>query len=153
MLGIDWKNGQAGGTPLSAENLKLMQSLIETEIANQVQDLTNTINSLKTNIVVGSEQTTNEFYNNKQVYVKRIDCGYLLNQGLKAIPHGLTNVTFVKVDGIAVNNEVVYPLSFVNSDYDKVGLWLDQNGIEIITYGDKTSFHAWVDLYYTKNNE
>ena len=155
MLGIDWKNGQAGGTPLSAENRKLMQSLIETEIANQVQNLTNAINGLKNNIIVGVEQTTNEFLNGKQIYVKRIDCGNALNDGTKTIAHGLTNVTFIRLEGVAItsNNELTYPLPFVHSDYDRMGIWIDQNGLEVISFGDKSGFHVYVDLYYTKNNE
>lgn len=34
MQKIDWINGQAGGTPLSAENLNLMQTYIENAINN-----------------------------------------------------------------------------------------------------------------------
>lgn len=61
MLGIDWKNGQAGGTPLSAENLKLMQSMIEEEIANQVQNLNIKINNMKDTTLYSSSGTKTNF--------------------------------------------------------------------------------------------
>lgn len=57
---INWINGQAGGTPLSAENLNQMQDNIENAINE----------SIKTKIITGQEAETNEFIDEKKVYTR-----------------------------------------------------------------------------------
>lgn len=141
---INWINGQAGGTPLSAENLNQMQDNIE-----------DAIEDLKNNVTTGQEVVTNQYIDGKRVYTKRIDCGYAPNNTHKNISHGLNNVTFIKIEGIGYKNNslITYPLPFAYADSDRIGIWTDETGIKVQTWADKTDFHIFVNLYYTKNNE
>lgn len=58
MTTINWINGQAGGTPLSAENLNLMQQYISSYIDAQILAVNNTINKLKETILFNSNSGT-----------------------------------------------------------------------------------------------
>ena len=107
---------------------------------------------LQINITNGTEKTTNMTLGGKQIYVKRIDCGYAPNNSEKQVQHGLTNVSFVKIEGIAIaNNGNIYPLPFAYNDNARIAIWINNQNIEIQTWHDKSNFHCYVDLYYTKN--
>ena len=109
---------------------------------------------LQINIVTGTEKTTNMTLGGKQVYVKRIDCGNApSNTTTKHVSHNLSNVTFVKIEGIAIDTSgIVYPLPFAFPDSDRISIWLESSGsISIKAWADKSTFHCYVDLYYIKN--
>lgn len=108
---------------------------------------------LQINIVTGQEKTTNITIGGKQVYVKRVDCGYAPNNGDKKVSHGLSNVTIEKIEGKAVSSadSLTYPLPFAYNDNHRIAIWCWHNEIQIHTWDDKSDFHCYVDLYYTKN--
>ena len=113
---------------------------------------------LQINIVAGSEKTTNMTVGGKQVYVKRIGCGSAPNGTAsnpvsKSVAHGLSNVTFVKIEGVAISSSagLTYPLPFPFETSDRIAVWVEGSNIKIETWGNKSSFTCSVDLYYTKN--
>ena len=109
------------------------------------------------NIITGVEIATNEFIDGKQVYVKRIDYGFLIN-GTLNIPHGLTNVTFEPYraffknvgSGSVFSIPRCYP-----SDVTRYGVDCDVSSTTVnITGGTQytgATFRAYVDVRYTKN--
>ena len=108
---------------------------------------------IKINIQVGQENATNIELNGSPVYVKRIDCGYAPNNSAKTIDYGLIDITFVKIEGVAYSSNPVriYPIPFAYADSDRISVWIDENGLRVQSWGNKSEYHVYVDLYYTKN--
>lgn len=63
MLTIHWINGQAGGTPLSAENLNLMQQYINNYIDAQILNVNNKINNMQAVTLYSSANGTKNNFN------------------------------------------------------------------------------------------
>lgn len=101
------------------------------------------------NITTGTEFETGRIIDNKKEYGKRIDLGNLPNASTKNVAHGLTNITFTGIDGMAGG----YPLPFVNpSDSNSsIALYISGSNIVIITKYDRSSMTGYATVYYTKN--
>ena len=102
------------------------------------------------NATTGVEIATNESIDGKQVYKKIINCGALPNNTSKLIPHGLTNVTFRKIEGITGPSAYILPIPHMSV---AAGMAVIINGanIEIITTNDRSGYTGTVTLEYTKN--
>lgn len=147
---VNFVNGE---TPLNDTNLNKLQTDLQEEIKNKVY--------------TGQEIATNEYLDNKRVYVQRIDCGALPDANvstLKSIPIDLDLdlVTIIRVQGIAKNptSNLIYPLPFVwgSNGLDNVGILISSDNsssfIQIRTSSDKSGFtQTYLNIYYTKNNE
>lgn len=101
------------------------------------------------NIVTGTPFETGRTIDGKKEYGKRIDLGNLPNASTKNVAHGLTNITFTGIDGMAGG----YPLPFVNpSDSNSsIALYISGSNIVIITKYDRSSMTGYATVYYTKN--
>lgn len=107
----------------------------------------------ETRITEGQEESTNQFVDNKRVYVKRIDCGNLPNSATKTIAHGLSNVKIEHFDGIMrANTMQTYSLPHVDTiATNSVRVQLNSSVISIATARDWSNMTATIDIYYTKN--
>ena len=156
MQKIDWINGQAGGTPLSAENLNQMEDYIESEFNNQagdIEDIGQEVEGIKT--MISNETKIGKWINGDDLYRKIINIGSLPNATTKQIAHSIQNLGVVtRLYGIAqiTSSGVRYPLPFTGegSQYN-VGLRMDNTNIIIVTGIDRTGFNNnYVIIEYTK---
>lgn len=103
------------------------------------------------NIITDEETSTNEFINNKQVFVKRIDCGTLPNATRKIVSTGLSNIEIIRTNGIALGSNIQLPLPFSYPDIAScIGIMIVDNSIYINTGTDRTNLIGYIDLYYIK---
>lgn len=117
-----------------------------------------TLNKLKdidVKITTGQETKTNEVIDGKRVYKKRINCGAGPNNDAKIIDTGLSNVTYVKVEGIVVGINSVFPINNTRpfgSD-QAFGVYVNTTNKQIVleSVADRSAYTVYVDLYYTKN--
>lgn len=104
-------------------------------------------------ITEGQEEPTNQFIDNKRVYVKRINCGNLPNSTTKTIAHGLSNVKIEHFEGIMRTNAMqTYSLPHVDTTAtNSVRVQVNSLVIAIATARDWSNMTATIDIYYTKN--
>lgn len=110
-------------------------------------------------ITTGVEFATNEYIDNNRIYRKRINFGELPNNSSKLVAHGLGNVTFVKIEAIANENngQYYYPIPYVamgdlgNILTNSIGIVVNNTDIRIVT-ARSVPASAYVDLYYIKNS-
>ena len=109
-------------------------------------------NKLKVNIVTGQESATNEYIDEKQVFVKAINFGNLPNNATKTVETGLdiANISIVRIDGIAYRSAGPAYLALPNNGIE---IWTSDNSIAINCVSDRSTFNAHVRIYYTKNEE
>lgn len=112
----------------------------------------------KLRIVTGQEIATNEYIDGNRVYLKRIDCGNLPDNSQKTIAHNLTGVTTVRVEGFykIENRDIpIFPLQYIDigTQSNSSTFFVGTTYISITTWSNKTDCIAYVDIYYTKNNE
>ena len=106
------------------------------------------------NIITGQECPTNIYVDNKRVYVKRVDCGYMPNGTTKYVSTGLTNITIEKMEGKAKcgNTQIVLPyIEPGNSSSYNIALVFVGEDILLKCDNDQSPFYGYVDVYYTKN--
>ena len=105
------------------------------------------------NISINTEFVTSEYLDGKQVYRKRLSIGALPNTTTKSVKHGLTNVTFIRLQGVATNDSgTTIPLPFASPAAESiVSLSVNNTNININTGMDRSNYAGYVDLYYTKN--
>lgn len=95
----------------------------------------------------------------KTIYKKTINFGSLPNSAAKTKAHGITNLSqVIKMETIVMNNngafhmvDGVYGPASTNEIYENAFLASDGN-LTISTSTDRTSFYAYITLYYTKTN-
>ena len=108
----------------------------------------------ETRITEGQEEPTNQFIDNKRVYVKRLDIGNLPNATVKSVDHGLSNVKIERLEGVATNNGLqALPLPFASEQDVSSSIRLQSWGSDVRVYTgtDRSAFTGVVDIYYTKN--
>ena len=76
-----------------------------------IKKILNKLKNIDENIVIGQEVKTNEIIDGKRVYKKRINCGAGPNNGTRSIATGLSNVTYIKAEGIMTNGTMYFPLN------------------------------------------
>lgn len=95
----------------------------------------------------------------KTIYKKTINFGSLPDSTVKTQAHGITNLSqVIKMETIIMNNngafhmvDGVYGAASTNEIYENAFLASDGN-LTISTSTDRTSFYAYITLYYTKTN-
>lgn len=112
----------------------------------------------KLRIVTGQEIATNEYIDENRVYLKRFDCGRLPNNSQKLIPHNLSGVTTVRVEGFykIENRDIpIFPLQYIDVGTltNSSTFFVGTTNISITTWDNKTDCIAYLDIYYTKNKE
>ena len=120
---------------------------------------------MKTKIITGQEIATNEYIDDKRVYMKRINCGSFPNKSSKNISTNLNinDVTICKpltgfAYGIVNNDTFILTLPDISPNYAQGATRLNLRAINsiyniVITAGeDRSNFNGYVEVYYTKNN-
>ena len=142
---INWINGQAGGTPLSAENLNLMQDNIE-EAINEVDDKLN---------YSTTEKRIGTWIDGKPLYRKVINLGTLPDDSTKAVAHSIQNLKrIVKLEGFAGSSLNKGGITLPHATSNPIALYADDTNVSVKTTSDATGYtqaHAFV--YYTKTTD
>ena len=109
----------------------------------------------RTNITTGQEFKTGKTIDGKEEYAKRINCGAGPNNNTRTIATGLFNVTYIKIEGMATNGIMYFPLNNTRpvdgTDEGALGLYIRDNALVIGSKSDRSTYTVYVDLYYTKN--
>ncbi len=87
------------------------------------------------------------------IYKKTIDFGALPNAADKNVAHNISNLDkVVKIEGIALAGSRAFPLPHVdNGDVITcIRITVEGAEIQIRTGIDRTAWHGYVTLYYTK---
>lgn len=157
MQKIDWINGQAGGTPLSAENLNLMESYIESEFNNQAGDITDVSDELtKLETYSTTEQKIGKWINGDDLYRKVVSCGTLPNNANKDVAHGISNFgKLIKGYGYTSNGTYYLPLPFPIAGAEpttSISFFVSSSQIRIFTGTDRRAYtETYIVLEYTKS--
>jgi hypothetical protein len=105
------------------------------------------------------EETLIGVWQNKPLYRKVLDFGYLANKDQKRVPHNIDNVDkFITIKGVAKNDStgVNFELPFVNSIIDAViSIFItSDNQVSVECIGsDRTNYYCYVILEYTKTTD
>ena len=136
----------SGKSPMSAENLKKMEDNAESAINEATEK----------NIITGEEFETNKFIDGKRVYGKRINCGNL--PGAQSEITVATGINFpeqeiVRIEGIATSKskKAAILLNTYYNNFLKVQLFFTNGNLRINSEDDRSTYVAYVTLYYTKN--
>lgn len=117
----------------------------------------NVTNEMKTQIVLNQEMKTTQVIDEKHVYVKRYKINALPNNAIGYTDHNLdlTELTIVDFDGMATNGDSFIKMSYYNpkSVSSSLGLYVNATSIAVTTAANLSSYWAYVNLYYMKNNE
>lgn len=106
---------------------------------------------MKYNIQTGEENSTNEYIDGKQIYQKRLDLGNLPNNSSKTVNPELSSNTQIQYFRCFAKHNTQESVADVPSTLGQV-LYTGLNKmITINTTTDRSEWHAYIDLYYTKN--
>lgn len=109
---------------------------------------------IKQNITTGTEFETGRIIDGKKEYGKRVRLGNLPNNEKKDVAHGISNITFTKIEGICddgLGNRLPLPYINIDSLGASISMYIDGANIRIKTYSDKSAYVGYATLYYTKN--
>lgn len=162
----------------TATYIKNLAEDTDTALTNQIiqesgsAETTNTYsasamnNKIKTNIITDVESETNEYIDDKQVFVKRINFGTLPNATTetaeKVVSTGLNqnNVDIVKVDGIATGSVTsasyvlilpdINPMDYKQATRITMDTENDIWRVKIRVGVDRSNYTAYINIYYTK---
>ena len=147
---INWINGQSGGTPLSAENLNLMQDNAENainEVATNIEQLTTDVENKHTYST--EEQVIGTWIDGKPLYRKVITKKSL--SGEQRITTGLSNCFITKCEALSNNGTTrcfPIPFHYVN-DYIEY-LFVENNEILIRSLSNLSDHQIIFIIEYIK---
>lgn len=106
-------------------------------------------------ITGGNAIKTNERVDNKEVYKKRIEFGYLPNNSEKSVATNidLSKNKIYKIEGYcqSVSNNVGFPLPFANPKNLGMSIMINITNdaqINVTTGYDRSGYKAWFDVYF-----
>ena len=91
-----------------------------------MKQILNKLKDIDVKVLTGQEVKTNEIIDGKRVYKKRINCGAGPNNGTRSIATGLSNVSYIRAEGIANNGTIYFPLNNTRP-MERHRLWSDWN--------------------------
>lgn len=106
---------------------------------------------MKYDIQTGKEITTNEYINGKQIYLKRVDLGNLPNNSSKKVNPELSNNSQIQYFRCYAKHDTQGSVADVPSTLGQVLYTGPNKMISINTTTDRSEWHAYIDLYYTKS--
>ena len=119
----------------------------------QIQDLEDITSDLQeTTEYSTTEKVIGKWINGELLYRKIVTINSLPNATVISYPHGISNPNFVKINGIATNNTVFFPIQFYRAN-DTLGveIYCTKTDIVITTGTDRTELTGYIELLYTKN--
>lgn len=107
----------------------------------------------KVNITTGVEFKTGRIIDGKEECGKRINCGYLPDNGHKEIVHDLTNITLIKYEAFGKSpSGGLFNFPFINLSTQRQAICqVSVQAILLDTNYDLSGYVGYVDLYYIKN--
>lgn len=168
--GFIYASGTATNIPLSGYSFYISTMALNNNHVNQVAyRVAGTLNNMETyqrectngtwtawrktspiNLTTGTEFETGKVIDGKKEYGKRIDFGYLPNASSKVVAHGLRNVTYTGIKGVTTNG-LPLPLGHPAATSYNILLQVNSSNVQVVTGTDRSSYYAYVTLYYTKN--
>lgn len=136
---IEFKDLPNTSTPLNAENLN-----------NNFNEL-NRANTYSTD-----EQVIGSWLDGKPLYKKTYNIASLANAGMVQIPFEISNLKeVVSIRGIATDGANFFTLpSYRGAVGTGIQIYADiNNGISIVTENDRSSYHAYITIEYTKTTD
>lgn len=136
----------SGGTDLNANTFNELQDDVEDAIGEAKQQ----------DIITNGEAVKCGYkIDGKDVYVQRFS-KKLANAGIVYIDTGLNNATLLKFEGVDTNGTEYHPLPMVdntdNHSYEVI-CWIPTiSQINIKTISDRSSYTAYVNIYFTYND-
>lgn len=123
------------------------------------QEWKNTTITGEEHVYSTSEQVIGKWIDGKPLYEITVDCGNLPNRATKSVNYGVADVkAIVKLYGIGIaSTGASCPLPF-SDDYSAArNILLDANAssgtIRLISQSDKSPFHGYVTMQYTKSTD
>ena len=131
-------------------------------LGNEVQSMSLILRYDGTNFVIKNqleitrmevETETNEILDGKRVYKKKINLGTFPNTTTKQVPHGLTNVTFLRIDGFVRRGILYATMPYCSPISLSASMVAVINGanIDVIVGDNRIDWSGTAILYYTKN--
>lgn len=102
------------------------------------------------------EKEVGLWIDNKPLYAKTINFGALPNNNQKAVAHNISNIdTIVNISGVASGSTNRFKLSYVDTNTlaNGIGLYADTQNVTIRTGSDRSSYNAYVTIFYTKTTD
>ena len=119
----------------------------------QIEDLEDITSDLQeTTEYSTTEKVIGKWINGELLYRKIVTINSLPNATSTSYPHGISNPNIVKINGIATNNTVYFPIPFYRAN-DTLGIeiYCTKTDIVITTGTDRTELTGYIELLYTKN--
>ena len=106
-------------------------------------------------IYTEEEREIGVWLDNKPLYQKTVDCGYLPNNSTISIDHNISNLDMYCHSKIFVVNDVgsSTELCYTAGANDDMGYYLTPTKINIVTKSDRTTWRAYATIQYTKTTD
>lgn len=137
-------------------DLSNLSTTSKSNIVNAINEVNQ--NQINSNTYSTTETIVGKWIDNKPIYRKVIDFGYLTNNSLKSVSLNISNLDkIVYYTGIANedNSEVCFTLPScrgANTQLE-IAMYINNDGVNIETYSDRSSFYAYVIVEYTKTTD
>lgn len=103
------------------------------------------------------QKTDGTWIDGKPIYKKTIDFGYLPNDAVKSVAHNIANISqVIKIEGTAMSGTTAIPLPIPASDSSASGycqIAVSSTNIVVDNGNDRTSWYAYMTVYYTKTTD
>lgn len=102
-----------------------------------------------------TEQVVGTWIDGKPIYEVTIDCGYFQNtRNAQYFQHGISDLDFViDLQGFFYASVASGNLPFFGTASDGISIWVEPTRICTITQSDRSGFHYYVTLRYTKTTQ
>ena len=104
-----------------------------------------------------TEKIVGTWIDGKPIYQKTVDCGALPNAGQSSVSHNIANIDIIpNFWGIGINQggtSLKIPGEVTGSNHaSAVGCYVNRTEIGFLTYNDRSGYHAYVTIQYTKTS-
>lgn len=144
-------------TPVSQQDLKdLYEQKILPYIGGAFGLVATGIDSA--NLYSITERVVGQWIDGKPIYQKTVDCGALPNAGQSSVSHNIANIDIIpNFWGIGINQggiSLKIPGEVTGSNHaSAVGCYVNRTEIGFLTYNDRSGYHAYVTIQYTKTTD
>lgn len=144
-------------TPVSQQDLKdLYEQKILPYIGGAFGLVATGIDSA--NLYSTTERVIGQWIDGKPLYQKTVDCGALPNAGQSSVSHNIANIDIIpNFWGVGINQSgtsLKIPGEVTGSNHaSAVGCYVNRTEIGFLTYNDRSEYHAYVTIQYTKTTD
>lgn len=98
-------------------------------------------------MIPGMDYRTTERWNSVPVYTKMLIVGNLGTDVTNIVEHGLSDVVFLSVIGVAVAGATSLMFTY---EGDRAATYVQSDGVYFVSKGDMSAYHGYVVLKYRK---